>query len=289
MDPEQSALPWRRRGKPRLLDVERRPRRRVRDRRKGSKASSEALSDAQRPKREQRGAPPVVQAHVHTKQRDLCAPAERYHDHRAPQHDHDAVEDRDQPAAEVPWSAYRMHVVWRARKSPSRDHAAMPYKLLLADDSITIQRVIELRIADEDVQVIAVGNGQRAIARAERDRPQIVLADIGMPQHQRRRSRGIHHGRSRSAADYPQIGGNSNGKCPSGSRNDATGQRPTGPTYLRLRCEGLPLSGNRRGEDEDLQTTYRPNRHEIRWMQLSEITAKSFQVNCSYRSAIRVN
>ena len=30
----------------------------------------------------------------------------------------------------------------------------MPHKLLLADDSVTIQRVIELTFADEDVQVV---------------------------------------------------------------------------------------------------------------------------------------
>jgi CheY-like chemotaxis protein len=59
---------------------------------------------------------------------------------------------------------------------------AMPHKLLLADDSVTIQRVIELTFADEDVQVIAVGNGQEAIERVQRDRPDIVLADVGMPE-----------------------------------------------------------------------------------------------------------
>src|ERR1041384_690497 len=59
---------------------------------------------------------------------------------------------------------------------------AMPHKLLLADDSVTIQRVIELTFADEDVQVIAVGNGQDAIDRVVRDRPDIVLADVGMPE-----------------------------------------------------------------------------------------------------------
>ena len=58
----------------------------------------------------------------------------------------------------------------------------MPYKLLLADDSITIQRVIELTFADEDVQVIAVGDGKQAIERIEADRPDIVLADVGMPE-----------------------------------------------------------------------------------------------------------
>ena len=58
----------------------------------------------------------------------------------------------------------------------------MPHKLLLADDSVTIQRVIELTFADEDVQVVAVGNGQDAIERVQRDAPDIVLADVGMPE-----------------------------------------------------------------------------------------------------------
>lgn len=57
----------------------------------------------------------------------------------------------------------------------------MAQKLLLADDSVTIQRVIELTFADENIQVIAVGDGQRAIEVIERERPDIVLADIGMP------------------------------------------------------------------------------------------------------------
>jgi CheY-like chemotaxis protein len=58
----------------------------------------------------------------------------------------------------------------------------MPHKLLLADDSVTIQRVIELTFADEDVTVIAVGNGQAAIESVQRDRPDIVLADVCMPE-----------------------------------------------------------------------------------------------------------
>jgi CheY-like chemotaxis protein len=59
--------------------------------------------------------------------------------------------------------------------------AIMP-KLLLADDSVTIQRVIELTFADEQIQVIAVGDGQQAIFEIEQHRPDIVLADVGMPQ-----------------------------------------------------------------------------------------------------------
>lgn len=58
----------------------------------------------------------------------------------------------------------------------------MSHKLLLADDSITIQRVIELTFADEDVNVAAVGDGQQAIDRIEADPPDIILADVGMPK-----------------------------------------------------------------------------------------------------------
>ena len=58
----------------------------------------------------------------------------------------------------------------------------MPHKLLLADDSITIQRVIELTFADEDVHVRAVGDGKAAIASIQAERPDIVLADVGMPE-----------------------------------------------------------------------------------------------------------
>jgi CheY-like chemotaxis protein len=58
----------------------------------------------------------------------------------------------------------------------------MSHKLLLADDSVTIQRVIELTFADEDIEVIAVGDGARAIQRIRDDRPDIVLADVDMPE-----------------------------------------------------------------------------------------------------------
>ena len=58
----------------------------------------------------------------------------------------------------------------------------MSHKLLLADDSVTIQRVIELTFADEDVLVAVVGDGRQAIERILGDRPDIVLADIGMPE-----------------------------------------------------------------------------------------------------------
>ena len=58
----------------------------------------------------------------------------------------------------------------------------MSKKLLLADDSVTIQRVIELTFSGEDVQVLTAGDGEEAVARIAADKPDIVLADIGMPK-----------------------------------------------------------------------------------------------------------
>src|ERR1700694_6099635 len=58
----------------------------------------------------------------------------------------------------------------------------MTHRLLLADDSVTIQRVIELTFADEDVEVITVGDGQQAIDRLDTDPRDIVLADVDMPK-----------------------------------------------------------------------------------------------------------
>jgi CheY-like chemotaxis protein len=54
-------------------------------------------------------------------------------------------------------------------------------KLLLADDSATIQKVIDLTFADEGVRVVAVGNGQDAIDQLLEVEPDIVLADVHMP------------------------------------------------------------------------------------------------------------
>jgi len=57
----------------------------------------------------------------------------------------------------------------------------MPRKLLLADDSVTIQKVVAIVFAHEDYQVTAVANGDDAIARARELQPDIVLADVVMP------------------------------------------------------------------------------------------------------------
>jgi CheY-like chemotaxis protein len=58
----------------------------------------------------------------------------------------------------------------------------MPKKILLADDSITIQKVVELTFSDGDYEVTAVNNGAKAIAKLAEMRPDIILSDIIMPE-----------------------------------------------------------------------------------------------------------
>ncbi|MCC7185649.1 MAG: response regulator, partial [Acidobacteria bacterium] len=57
----------------------------------------------------------------------------------------------------------------------------MSTTLLLADDSVTIQRVIALTFANEAIRVVTVADGHAATAQLEAERPDIVLADVGLP------------------------------------------------------------------------------------------------------------
>ena len=57
----------------------------------------------------------------------------------------------------------------------------MPKTLLLADDSVTIQKVVGISFANEDVVLITVDNGDDAVLRARELRPDLVLADVAMP------------------------------------------------------------------------------------------------------------
>ncbi len=59
--------------------------------------------------------------------------------------------------------------------------AARRRKLLLADDSPTIQKVVSLTFSDEGMEVTAVGSGDEALAEIGRARPDVVLADVHMP------------------------------------------------------------------------------------------------------------
>jgi CheY-like chemotaxis protein len=57
----------------------------------------------------------------------------------------------------------------------------MRHKLLLADDSVTIQRVVQLTFVDEDIEVVTVGDGSQIVDAIRKETPDIVLVDVNMP------------------------------------------------------------------------------------------------------------
>ncbi len=59
--------------------------------------------------------------------------------------------------------------------------AGMGKKILLADDSVTFQKIIELTFEGEGFDLEVVGNGREALERAEASPPDIILADFTMP------------------------------------------------------------------------------------------------------------
>lgn len=58
----------------------------------------------------------------------------------------------------------------------------MGVRILVADDSITIQKVVELTFSKEDFEIIAVNNGEDAVKKAKEMRPDLLLVDVIMPQ-----------------------------------------------------------------------------------------------------------
>jgi CheY-like chemotaxis protein len=54
--------------------------------------------------------------------------------------------------------------------------------ILLADDSITIQKVVELTFSDGDYRVFCVSNGAQALRKVAEVRPDVALLDVIMPE-----------------------------------------------------------------------------------------------------------
>ena len=54
--------------------------------------------------------------------------------------------------------------------------------ILLADDSITIQKVVELTFSDGDYRVFCVSNGAQALKKAAEVKPDVALLDVIMPE-----------------------------------------------------------------------------------------------------------
>jgi CheY-like chemotaxis protein len=57
----------------------------------------------------------------------------------------------------------------------------MPTTLLLADDSVVIQKLVGLSFVNEDIEIVSVDNGDDAVTRARECNPDIILADVVMP------------------------------------------------------------------------------------------------------------
>ncbi|MBI5749861.1 MAG: response regulator [Nitrospinae bacterium] len=57
----------------------------------------------------------------------------------------------------------------------------MSIKLLFADDSVTIQKVVELAFESEDVEVTTVSSGDKVIEKLTESMPDIIIADVVMP------------------------------------------------------------------------------------------------------------
>jgi len=58
----------------------------------------------------------------------------------------------------------------------------MPIKMLLADKSITIQKVVEMLFSGREYEVVCVSDGDTALHEAERLVPDVVLADVDLPR-----------------------------------------------------------------------------------------------------------
>lgn len=58
----------------------------------------------------------------------------------------------------------------------------MPIKILLADKSITIQKVVEMLFSGKEYEVLCVSDGETALNEATRVVPDVVLADIDLPR-----------------------------------------------------------------------------------------------------------
>jgi len=57
----------------------------------------------------------------------------------------------------------------------------MTQRILLADDSATIRKVVELTFSDEDYAIDSVGDGALAFEHAQATRPDIIISDVAMP------------------------------------------------------------------------------------------------------------
>ncbi len=57
----------------------------------------------------------------------------------------------------------------------------MSIKLLFADDSVTMQKVIQLTLENENIELLCASDGNKALTLAQEELPDVVVADVYMP------------------------------------------------------------------------------------------------------------
>src|SRR5512134_2537814 len=79
------------------------------------------------------------------------------------------------------WISYWLKSSRKTNRMKGNPGVPMPKKLLLAEDSLTIQKVFELAFAHSDVSITAVDNGEDAVRLAGEIVPDLVVADVTLP------------------------------------------------------------------------------------------------------------
>ena len=75
----------------------------------------------------------------------------------------------------------RSHLFFQSQPTAVRRGAAPVATLLLADDSMTTQKVVSLTFADEGIEVLTASDGDTAVKLYHERQPDIVLADVNIP------------------------------------------------------------------------------------------------------------
>ena len=58
----------------------------------------------------------------------------------------------------------------------------MPKQILLVEDSVTMQKVVEITFAHEDYRIASARDAEEALARIRELRPDVILADYTLPE-----------------------------------------------------------------------------------------------------------
>jgi CheY-like chemotaxis protein len=67
---------------------------------------------------------------------------------------------------------------WNTRKGSG---AMMPYKILVVDDEDNIRTLVQTMLKQEGRQVVLAARGKEAIAMFKKERPNLTILDIDMP------------------------------------------------------------------------------------------------------------